>query len=63
MARVNRPGMSDEMKADLWLRWWFSESISVISRGIGKPTGPVFTVLKQHGEESLSCHTRTAPEV
>ncbi|MEU9187965.1 helix-turn-helix domain-containing protein [Streptomyces sp. NPDC048484] len=41
--------MSDEMKADLWLRWRSGESISVISRQIGKPPGSVFTVLKHHG--------------
>jgi len=41
--------MSGEMKADLWRRWKAGESISVISRGIGKPPGSVFTVLKHHG--------------
>jgi IS30 family transposase len=41
--------MSDEMKADLWRRWRAGESISVISRQIGKPPGSVFTVLKHHG--------------
>lgn len=49
MARLGRPGMSDEMKTDLWQRWRAGESISVISRGIGKPPGSVFTVLKHHG--------------
>lgn len=49
MARLGRPGMSDEMKADLWRRWKAGESISVISRQIGKPPGSVFTVLKHHG--------------
>ncbi|MGX1274881.1 hypothetical protein RKD18_008075 [Streptomyces phaeoluteigriseus] len=48
MARTGRPGMSDEMKADLWRRWKAGESISVISRQIGKPPGSVFTVLKHH---------------
>ncbi|MFE9687377.1 hypothetical protein [Streptomyces sp. NPDC006285] len=41
--------MSDEMKADLWRRWRAGDSISVISRQIGKPPGSVFTVLKHHG--------------
>lgn len=49
MARLGRPGMSDEMKADLWRRWRSGESISVISRQIGMPPGSVFTVLKHHG--------------
>lgn len=39
MARMGRPGMSNEMKADLWRRWRPREAISVISRGIGKPPG------------------------
>ncbi|MGW1998124.1 transposase [Embleya sp. NPDC001921] len=37
------------MKADLWRRWRAGESISVISRQIGKPPGSVFTVLEHHG--------------
>jgi IS30 family transposase len=49
VARLGRPGMSDEMKEDLWRRWRAGESISVISRGISKPPGSVFTVLKHHG--------------
>ncbi|MBA8924813.1 IS30 family transposase [Kutzneria viridogrisea] len=49
MARLGRPGMSDEMKDELWRRWRAGESISDISRGIGKPPGSVFTVLKHHG--------------
>lgn len=49
MARMGRPGMPDEMKADLWRRWRAGESTSVISRQIGKPPGSVFTVLKHHG--------------
>ena len=41
--------MPEEMKDGLWRRWRAGESISVISRGIGKPPGSVFTVLKYHG--------------
>jgi IS30 family transposase len=41
--------MSDAMKEDLWRRWRVGESISVISRALGKPPGSVFTVLKHHG--------------
>ncbi|MGW2514844.1 hypothetical protein ACWC0A_36820 [Streptomyces scopuliridis] len=49
MARLGRPGMSDEMKADLWRRWRSGESISVILRQFGKPLGSEFAVLKHHG--------------
>ncbi|WP_433347499.1 helix-turn-helix domain-containing protein [Microtetraspora malaysiensis] len=41
--------MSDAMKEDLWRRWRAGDSISVISRALGKPPGSVFTVLKHHG--------------
>jgi IS30 family transposase len=41
--------MPEEMKDELWRRWRAGESISVIGRGIGKPPGSVFTVLKYHG--------------
>ncbi|MEV6324252.1 IS30 family transposase [Nocardia sp. NPDC051787] len=41
--------MSDATKAELWRRWRGGESISVISRALGKPPGSVFTVLKHHG--------------
>jgi IS30 family transposase len=41
--------MSDAMKVELWRRWRAGDSISVISRGLGKPPGSVFTVLKHHG--------------
>ncbi len=41
--------MSEAMKAELWRRWRGGESISVISRALGKPPGSVFTVLKHHG--------------
>lgn len=46
---MGRPGMSDAMKEDLWRRWRSGDSISVISRALGKPPGSVFTVLKHHG--------------
>ncbi len=49
MAQVGRPGMLAVMKAELWRRWRAEESISVISRAIGKPPGSVFTVLNHHG--------------
>lgn len=48
-AKWGRPGMSDEMKADLWRREKTGESIGVISRGLGKPSGSVSTVLKHDG--------------
>ena len=43
VAKVGRPGMSDEVKAELWQRWRAGESISVIARALDKPTGSVYT--------------------
>jgi len=39
MARLGRPGMSDERKDELWQRWHSGESISQIGRAMGKPPG------------------------
>lgn len=60
MARIGRPGMSDEQKADLWRRWRTGESISVISRALHKPPGSVFTVLKHHGGIAPAVRKRRA---
>ncbi|WP_441247947.1 IS30 family transposase [Kitasatospora sp. McL0602] len=49
MARMGRPGMSDAQKRELWDRWKAGESISVISRALGRPPGSVFTILKSNG--------------
>ncbi len=49
MARLGRPGMSDEQKRELWDRWANGESISQIARALAKPPGSVFTVLKANG--------------
>lgn len=49
MARLGRPGMTDERKAELWERWHSGESISVISRAMGKPPGSVYTLLRTGG--------------
>lgn len=46
---MGRPGMSDAMKVNSWRQWRAGDSISVISRALGKPPGSVFTVLKHHG--------------
>lgn len=49
MARLGRPGMSDERKNELWARWHAGESISEISRAMGKPPGSVYTILRLNG--------------
>ena len=49
MARVGRPGMSDELRAELWRLWGDGKSFSEISRAIGYPPGLIFTVVEQTG--------------
>lgn len=49
MARLGRPGMSDAQKRELWDRWKAGESISEISRALGRPPGSIFTILKSNG--------------
>jgi IS30 family transposase len=49
VARLGRPGMSDERKTELWARWHAGESISEISRAMGKPPGSVYTILRLNG--------------
>jgi IS30 family transposase len=41
--------MSDERKDELWGRWHAGESISEISRAMGKPPGSVYTILRLNG--------------
>jgi IS30 family transposase len=58
MARLGRPGMSDERKNELWERWHAGESISQISRAMGKPAGSVYTILRMRGGVYLAPRRR-----
>ena len=49
MAKLGRPGMSDELRRELWRMWGSGSSISDIARAIGHPPGSIFTVLRQTG--------------
>ena len=49
MARIGRPGMSDELRAELWRLWGSGKSFTEISRAIGYPPGSVYTVIKATG--------------
>lgn len=66
MARLGRPGMSDAQKRELWDRWKAGESISEISRALGRPSGSIFTILKSNGgyvprvRRRRSCHLTPA---
>jgi len=41
--------LSDERRQELWDRWAAGESISAISRAMGKPPGSVWTILRSRG--------------
>lgn len=49
MARLGRPGLSDEQKGVVWSRWRQGESLSHIGRVLGKHPASVFGVLKLFG--------------
>lgn len=49
MAKMGRPGMSDELRRTLWQMWAAGRSFSDIARAVGHPPGSIFTVVKQTG--------------
>lgn len=49
MARMGRPGMSDEQRVLVWKMWREGKSFSEIGRRVGHPPGSIFTIIKQTG--------------
>jgi IS30 family transposase len=49
VAKIGRPGMSDELRRRLWAMWGGGKSFSEISRAVGHPPGSIFTVIKATG--------------
>jgi IS30 family transposase len=49
MARTGRPGLTAELKRELWRRWKDGLSLSEIGRCLGKHAGSVFGVLRAKG--------------
>jgi IS30 family transposase len=49
MAKLGRPGMSGELRAQLWQLRASGKSFSEISQAIGHPPGSIFTIVKQTG--------------
>lgn len=49
MARLGRPGLSAEQKADLWERWKRGQSLSEIGLALGKHAASIFGVLAHNG--------------
>jgi IS30 family transposase len=49
MARMGRPGLSDQQKADLWRRWQQGQSLSEIGLALGKHAGSIHGVISLRG--------------
>jgi DNA-binding CsgD family transcriptional regulator len=49
MARMGRPGLSAEQKAELWARWKAGESLRDIGRALGKHAGSIHGVVAARG--------------
>ena len=49
MARMGRPGLSDQQKAELWLRWQQGQSLSEIGLALGKHAGSIHGVISLCG--------------
>ena len=66
MAKLGRPGMSDEDRATLWRLWSEGSSFSEISKAIGYQPGSIYTVVKQTGgyvpaaRKRRDCHLNLA---
>jgi len=59
MAQSGRLGMTDAQKGELWQRWRKGESITDISRALGKFRTSVASVLRLHGGFTPPLRTRT----
>lgn len=49
MAQMGRPGLTASQKADLWHRWKHGQSLSEISRALGKNPGSIHGALSSRG--------------
>ena len=45
MARMGRPGLSDQEKSELWRRWQAGQSLSEIGVALGKHAGSIHGVI------------------
>lgn len=60
MARIGRPGLSDEQKAELWDRWRHGQSLSEIGRALGKHAASIFGVVARDGGIASTLRRRSA---
>lgn len=60
MAKLGRPGLTDDQKIELWQRWHAGEGYSDIGRAIGKFPASVFGVLRLFGGYEPASRSRSA---
>lgn len=58
MAKIGRPGLSDEQKREVWQRWKEGQSLSEIGRALGKVAGSIHGVVAAHGGIVPTVRTR-----
>jgi len=60
MARIGRPGLSEEKKAELWERWKQGQSLSEIGRALGKHAASIFGVAARNGGIATKARRRSS---
>jgi len=60
MAKIGRPGMSDEHKREVWRRWKEGQSLSEIARGLDRVPGVIHNVIAASGGIAPAARTRSA---
>ncbi|WP_093804345.1 IS30 family transposase [Streptomyces sp. Wb2n-11] len=60
MARIGRPGLSDEQKREVWRRWRDGQSLSEIGRALGRVPGSIHGVVAANGGFVPAARARSA---
>ncbi len=60
MARMGRPGLSDQEKSELWRRWQAGQSLTDIGLALGKHAGSVHGVISLKGGIAPTARTRAS---
>jgi len=63
MAKIGRPGLSREKKAELWERWKSGQCASDIARELARTKGAIHHVLAFNGGIAPVAHRRGAMAV
>lgn len=59
MAKISRPGMSDEQKCEVWQRWKQGHSLSEIARALDRVPGVIHNVIASSGGVAPAARTRS----